>query len=198
LDVEADTAATGPELKAEHWQWKEAAAACCYTWALELRAQLAEEAVGQHQDGSHPDEECLHAVDEARAARQAVESRHHMHNAGLTGDTRHVILPNEGPQRAHQPAPSAGPETTRLYDNPAHAIRQSRERSVALTDGQGIMDNSDGLREPYDGITQMIRLALADAVDMDPEKSPLVKAGVKLKHPELYSGAQTSKNSRAL
>jgi hypothetical protein len=134
--------------------------------ALKLRAQLADEAVGQHQDGSHPDEERLRAVDEARAARRAVESRHHVQNAGLMGDTRHVILPREGPQRAQQPAPAAGPEIARLYDNPACAIRQSRERSVALTDGQGIMDNSDGLREPYDGITQMIRIALADAADM--------------------------------
>jgi hypothetical protein len=56
-DVEADTASTGLELEAEHWQRKEAAAARCYMRALELRAQLAEEAVGQHQDGSHPDEE---------------------------------------------------------------------------------------------------------------------------------------------
>jgi hypothetical protein len=139
-DVEADMASTGLELEAEHWQRKDAMAARCYTWALELRAQLAEEAVGQHQDGSHPDEECLCAMDEARAARRAVESRHRVHNAGLTGDTCHVILPNEGPQRAHQPAQLAGPEPARLYDNPARAIRQSRERSVALTDGQGIMD----------------------------------------------------------
>jgi hypothetical protein len=29
----------------------------------------------------------------------------------------------------------------------------------------------------------MIRIALANAVDMDPERSPLEKAGVKLKHP---------------
>jgi hypothetical protein len=143
--------------------------------------------VGQHQDGSHPDEECLRAMDEAWTACWAVESRHRVHNVGLMGDTRHIILPKEGPQRAQQPAPSAGPETARLYDNPACTIRQSRERSVALTDGQGIMGNSDGSREPYDGITQMIRIALADVVDMDPEKSPLVKAGVNLKHPESYS-----------
>jgi Retrotransposon gag protein/Zinc knuckle len=58
---------------------------------------------------------------------------------------------------------------------------------MALTDGQGIMDNSDGLREPYGGITQMIRITLADVADMDPDKSPLAKAGVKLKHPEPYS-----------
>ena len=51
-DVEADMASTGLELKAEHWQRKEAAAAHRYTRALELRAQLAEEAMGQHQDGS--------------------------------------------------------------------------------------------------------------------------------------------------
>jgi hypothetical protein len=116
--------------KAKHWQRKEAAAARRYTRALELRAQLAEEAVGQHQDGSHPDEERLRAVDEAWPARQAVESRHHVQNAGLTGDTRHVILPSEGPQRAQQPAPAAGPETARLYDNPARAIRQSRKRAI--------------------------------------------------------------------
>jgi hypothetical protein len=65
LDVEADTASTGLEIEADHWQRKEAAAARHYTWALELRAQLTEEAVGQHQGGSHPNEECPRAVDEA-------------------------------------------------------------------------------------------------------------------------------------
>jgi hypothetical protein len=68
---------------------------------------------------------------------------------------------------------------------------------VALTDCQGIMDNSDGLREPYDGITQMIRIVLADVADMDPEKSLLAKAGVKLKHPEPYSGGSDSRSLRA-
>jgi hypothetical protein len=179
--------------RAEHWQRKEAAAACRYTQALELRAQLAEEALGQHQDGSHPDEQHLRAVDKARAARKAVESRHRVHNVGLMGDTHHFILPREGPQRAHQPVPLAGPEPARLYDNPARTIRQSHERSVALTDGQGIMDNSDGSREPYDGITQMICIALADAADMDPEMSLLAKAGMKLKHPEPYSGGSNLK-----
>jgi hypothetical protein len=98
-NIEADTASTGLELEAEHWQRKEAVAARRYTRALELRAVLAEEAMGKHQDGSYPDEERLCAVDEPRAARRAVESRHRVHNTGLTGDTRHVILPNEGPQR---------------------------------------------------------------------------------------------------
>jgi hypothetical protein len=186
--VDADTASTGLELEAEHWQRKEATAACRYTRALELRAQLTEEAAGQFQDGSHPDEQCLCTVDEAWAVRRAVDSWHRVHNVGQTGDPCHVILPNEGTQRAHQPTALAGPEPARLYNNPACMIRQSRERSVALTDSQGILDNMDGSREPYDGITQMIHIALADAADMDPEKSLLVKAGVKLKHPEPYSG----------
>jgi hypothetical protein len=150
-DVDADTASMGLEIEAEHWQRKEATAARRYTRALELRAQLAEEAIGQYQDGSHPDEICLRAVDEARAAHRAVDSRHRVHNGGLTGDTRHVILPNEGLQRAPQPAIPAGPEPARLYDNPVCMIRQSHERSVALTDSQGILDNTDGSREPYSG-----------------------------------------------
>jgi hypothetical protein len=53
LDVDAETASTGLELEAEQWQRKEAAAAHRYTRALELRAQLAEEAIGQFQDVSH-------------------------------------------------------------------------------------------------------------------------------------------------
>ena len=61
------------------------------------------------------------------------------------------------------------------------------ERSVALTDGQGIPDQVDGLQEPYNGITKMIWTTLTDAREIDPEKSVLVKAGVKLAYPETYS-----------
>jgi hypothetical protein len=45
-DVDAETASTGLELEADHWQWKEATTVCRYTQALELRAQHAEEAIG--------------------------------------------------------------------------------------------------------------------------------------------------------
>jgi hypothetical protein len=69
------------------------------------------------QDGNHPDEQCLHAVEEARATHLAVDSQHHMHNARLTGNTRHVNISSGGPQRAQQPAMPAGPEPVRLYDN---------------------------------------------------------------------------------
>jgi hypothetical protein len=111
-----------------------------------------------------------------------------VHNAGLTGDTRHINPPSGRPQRAQQPVIPAGPEPGRSYDNPTHTIIQSHRRSAALTDGHGIWDVSDRLREPYYGIAQMIRIALADTVDMDLDKSPLARAGMKLKHPEAYSG----------
>jgi hypothetical protein len=42
-------------------------------------------------------------------------------------------------------------------------------RSFTLTDSQGIPDITDGPQEPYDGIMQIICIALADAADMDPE-----------------------------
>jgi hypothetical protein len=137
LDVDAETAdrARGRTLATEGSR---------YTRALELQAQLAEEAVGQFQDGSHPDEQHLHAIYKAWAACWAVDSRHPVHNVGLTGDTCHINPSNGGPQRAQQPAMSAGPEPVRLYHNPTRTIRQLRERSTALTDGHGILEITDG------------------------------------------------------
>jgi hypothetical protein len=72
--------------------------------------QLAEEAIGQFQDGSHPDKQHLHAVDEAQATLWTVDSWHSMQNMGIMGDTRHVNPPRRGPQRAQQPAMLAGTE----------------------------------------------------------------------------------------
>jgi hypothetical protein len=105
----------------------------------------------------------------------------------LEGDTRHVNPPGRGPQRPQQPVIPAGPAPVRLYDNPTWTIIQSHEWSTALTNGHGIPDVIDGSQEPYNGITQIICIALADTIDMDLDKSPCVRAGVKLKHPEAYS-----------
>jgi hypothetical protein len=54
--------------------------------------------MGQFQDGSHPDEQCLRAVDEAWAVCQGVDSLHHMHNIGLTGDTHMLSFQLKGPK----------------------------------------------------------------------------------------------------
>ena len=61
-------------------------------------------------------------------------------------------------------------------------------QSVALTDGQGIPDHVDTPSEQYDGIAHMIRAALAEGQHTDPDKSVLMRAGVKLDHPETYTG----------
>ena len=61
--------------------------------------------------------------------------------------------------------------------------------SVALTDGQGIPDHVDAPSEQYDGIARMIHAALAEGQHTDPDKSVLKRAGIKLDHPETYTGS---------
>ena len=62
-------------------------------------------------------------------------------------------------------------------------------RSVALTDGQGIPNHVDAPSEQYDGITRMIRAVLAEGQHTDPDKSVLMRASIKLDHPETYAGS---------
>ncbi|KAF8529438.1 hypothetical protein JB92DRAFT_3106654 [Gautieria morchelliformis] len=90
-------------------------------------------------------------------------------NAGLMGDTQHQSLRSSG----------------QIDTATRHA--QLHERSIALTEAQGIPDQIKGPQEPYNGVTRMICVALMDAADTDPEKFMLVKAGVKLAHPEPYT-----------
>ena len=68
-----------------------------------------------------------------------------------------------------------------------------RGRSVALTNGQGIPNHVDTPSEPYDGIARMIRAVLAEGQHTDPDKSVLMRAGVKLDHPETYVGGSDLK-----
>jgi hypothetical protein len=58
---------------------------------------------------------------------------------------------------------------------------------MPLTEGQGILDQSEMI-EPFGGVTRMVRVAIESSKDKDPEKSVLAKAGVKMAHPESYSG----------
>ena len=57
-----------------------------------------------------------------------------------------------------------------------------------MTNGQGIPDHVDTPSEQYDGIPHMIRAALAKGQHTDPDKSVLMRAGIKLDHPETYTG----------
>ena len=61
-------------------------------------------------------------------------------------------------------------------------------QSVALTNGQGIPDHVNAPLEQYDGSAHMICTALAEGQHTDPDKSVLTRAGVKLDHPETYTG----------
>ena len=54
-----------------------------------------------------------------------------------------------------------------------HETTHYCRRSVALTDGQGILDHVDMPSEQYDGIVCMICAALAKGQHTDPDKSVL-------------------------
>ena len=69
-----------------------------------------------------------------------------------------------------------------------HETAHYHRRSIALTDGQGIPDHIDTPLEQYNGIACMIHAALAEGQHIDPDKSVLTQAGVKLDHPETYVG----------
>ena len=67
-------------------------------------------------------------------------------------------------------------------------VHLDNKLSMALTNGQSIPDQLNNNAKLYDGIIQMIHVALDDCIDMDPEKSVLAKVGIKLAHPETYLG----------
>ena len=60
--------------------------------------------------------------------------------------------------------------------------------SVALTNGQGIPNHVNMPSEHYNGIAHMICAVLAEGQHTDPDKSVLMRAGIKLDHPETYTG----------
>ena len=59
---------------------------------------------------------------------------------------------------------------------------------MAPTEGRGIPEQAHGSQEPYNSITWMIHMALADAIGLDLEKYMLAKADTKLAHPKAYAG----------
>ena len=59
---------------------------------------------------------------------------------------------------------------------------------VALTNSQGIPDHIDAPSEQYNGIPHMICTVLAEGQHTDPDKSVLMRASIKMDHPETYAG----------
>ena len=62
------------------------------------------------------------------------------------------------------------------------------EQSIAPTKGQGIPDYINMPLEQYDGIACMICVMLAKGQHTDLDKSVLIRAGIKLDHPDTYAG----------
>ena len=60
--------------------------------------------------------------------------------------------------------------------------------SYTPTEGQGIPDYIDVPSEQYNGIMHMIHAMLAKGQYTDPDKSVLIRASVKVDHPETYVG----------
>ena len=60
--------------------------------------------------------------------------------------------------------------------------------SYTPTEGQGIPDYIDMPLEQYNGIMHMIHAMLAKGQHTDPDKSVLIRASVKVDHPETYVG----------
>ena len=61
-------------------------------------------------------------------------------------------------------------------------------QSIAPTFGPGIPNYVDTPLKQYNGIVRMICTVLAEGQHTDPDKSVLMRAGVKLDHPETYAG----------
>ena len=74
-----------------------------------------------------------------------------------------------------------------------HKTAHYRGRSVALTDDEGIPDHVNAPSEQYNGIARMICTVLAEGQHTDPDKSVLMRNGVKLDHPETYVGGSDLK-----
>ena len=74
-----------------------------------------------------------------------------------------------------------------------HKTAHYHGQSVALTNGQGIPDHLDTPSEQYNGIACMIRAVVAKGQHTDPDKSVLMRAGIKLDHPETYAGGSDLK-----
>jgi len=123
----------------------------------------------------------------ANNACHALNSWQRVRAAKLTDNTCHQAPENELSRMDNTVCPTAlGRGVHRK--TPKQQALASREPSIALTNGQGIPDQLDSNHELYDGIMCMIHVALEDNLHMDPEKSVLAKAGIKLAHPETYVG----------
>ena len=170
--------------KAEEWEKKENDAAKHHKEALDQTIRAAKTALRYAVDNNLSVQEIAHAAQEVENATKARASRYRVSQAGLNADARMADLSTRSAERAFTLGVNADGELSGADQE----IVQQRGRSMAPTEGQGIPDYVDGPSEQYDGIARMIRATLAEGQYTDPDKSVLIRAGVKLVHPETYAG----------
>ena len=121
--------------------------------------------------------------------RRALDGYQCISNAGLTADTRHIPLTGiQGTSEVPEVQISPQRETRGTSKVPQRHNSLMRELSIPPPIiGQGHMEVTSSTSS--DGITCMVRVALEENRDADPEKSALAQVGIKIPHPETYSGS---------
>ena len=179
-DIEGDLTGSPPTMEAKrlHWSMLEAKAGQMHMCIIHKQQDNAKEIL-QMRHGRKLREQETSPIEAICMTQLTQNERTCLREVNLTGETHEVHMP-----------PYA------LAQSNIALMQSHQERSVALTDGQGIPDQVDGLQEPYDRITKVIQTTLVNTREMDPEKSILVKAEIKLVHPETYSGGLDLKEFR--
>jgi hypothetical protein len=138
VTIEEETPQSDPEELERNiklWKQREAKASCKHMLALEKKANQAECELGQLYKEQRPQEELNVAIKWNRQSRNMLSSYQHMRVAGLSGDTRH--------------------EQRDTLGVPPESAPFQREQSMPLTEGQGILDQSDSI-VPFDSVTRMV------------------------------------------
>jgi seryl-tRNA(Sec) selenium transferase len=107
------------------WKQREAEASHKHMLALKKMANQVEHELGQLYKEQWPQEELNVAIKRNRQSCNTLSSYQHMRVVGLSGDTRHE-------QRGTPGAPQ-------------DSAPFQREQSVPLTEGQGILDQSEAI-----------------------------------------------------
>ena len=131
--------------------------------------QAAEEVVEHAKNNNLSRQEVIDAENELAKAVQAKNSQYRVQKVGLNAEA-HIASPITGTvEPTFNRAMNEGDPQMDVEHKTAHY----HGWSVALTDSQGIANHVDVPSEQYDGISRMIRAALAKGQHTDPDKSVL-------------------------
>ena len=142
--------------------------------ALQKRADNAEKHVSQIRARQHCEEELSRAAEAYQQHRRVLDGYQCISNAGLTADTCHIPLTGiRGMSEVPEVQFSPQCETRGTSEVPQQHNSLLRELLIPLPiTGQGNMEVTSSM-SLSDSITCMVRVALEENRDADPEKSVL-------------------------